>query len=114
MYQELLHPNTYKIDATEIVPAIAVLTNFQPDLDPEVYDMSFTLEGPDESGNVGVKERKAPIKCDEYIEKYLVGKVNHDQVKSFRAELYGRPGGFLCPDFSQFDLKGDTLDGSSL
>ena len=71
MYQDLLRPNKYQIDATEIIPAIAVLTNFQPDLDPEVYDMSFILEGPDESGNVVVKERKAPIKCDEYIEKYL-------------------------------------------
>ena len=46
MYQDLRRPNTYEIDATEIIPAISVLTNNVPDLDPEIYEMSFVLEGP--------------------------------------------------------------------
>ena len=88
MYQDLGRPNAYEIDATEIIPAISVLRNNKPDLDQEIYDMSFMLEGPDESGRMVVIERKAPIKCDEYIEKYLEGKVNEEQVKSFKSELY--------------------------
>ena len=74
--------------------------------------MSFVLEGPDKSGRMVVIERKAPIKCDEYIEKYLEGKVNEEQINSFKSELYLLPGRFLCPDFSSFNLRGDTLDGT--
>ena len=99
MYQDLKRPNTYEVDATEIIPAISILTNYKPDLDPEIYDMSFMLQGPDKTGAMVVKDRKPPIKCDEYIEKYLEGKVNNSQIRSFRSELYGLPGGFLCPDF---------------
>lgn len=29
-------------------------------------------------------------------------------------ELYNTPEVFLCPDFGEFDLVGDTLDGTHL
>ena len=70
----------------------------------EIFDVKWTRNGEFEA-------ESSSINCREYMEKYLEGSQDKSVVYSFKGELYDMPEDYLCPDFSFFDLKGDSFDG---
>ena len=102
-YQPTSDPENYRVRATQVIPAF-IIWNYDGEDPMEIFDVKWTRNGEFEA-------ESSSINCREYMEKYLEGSQDKSVVYSFKGELYDMPEDYLCPDFSFFDLKGDSYEG---